>query len=557
MKVLIEGERYPIELLEQLFGSNQFYSSHGFEGVIKNVGYYHNQQNNQLVFMLPKVFMTDDRNTVFNLSIMDLLNLEENGSIISDQKLAWVRNLTVYFYKSLVKFRQKYPDSTLVNYSSVFQLKGVQKTFQYSYLDILLSFISYFKKNRHQILYKHIDAVQSNPKKPKWEKTVRKSQPILTGNTLIYDRIRSKNKTVNNDEQLIVYFFSILKYFNEQHDLGIHIDKIYPILRGTRFRDLMKTGVTKLKKIKYRYFTDSLREMHTLCMLFFSTHDQGRGKSKEDFISVSNYNIVFEDMIDRLFSDELESTSVNNTSLNDLKYHQDGKILDHIFDHTSLFDGSNVFYIGDSKYYKSGTEANQSSRFKQFTYAKNVIQYNIDLLNEKKSPYSSGQRYRDELTEGYNITPNFFIYGYIDDSYNYELNELKPNGEVQTSYHFKHRLFDRDTLFVHQYKINFLFVLKAYVTFKSSAIDTFRNHTRELFRKEFVKYFSSEGKSGYMLYRYIEGGPVENFVNSNFRKLNGKVYRTLEGELLLAYHDDDMCLDLKELLPNFKEMSII
>jgi len=557
MKVLIEGERYPIEFLEELFGSSQFYSAHGYEGIIKNVGYYHNLAGNELIFMLPKVFMEDERKTVFDMTIDELAYSFNNTSVITDKELNWVRNLTIYFYKSLVKFKQKFPDSTLINYSPVFQLKGIQKTLQYSYLDILLSFITYFKKNKNQILYKHIDAVHSNPKKPKWEKTVRKGKPILAGDTLIYDRIRTKSKIINNDEELIIYYFSILNYFNDQHKLGLHIDKVYPILKGKRFIELMSKGLQKLKKIKYRYFTDSLKEMHTLCMLFFTSHDQGRGKAREDFITVNNYNVIFEDMIDRLFSDDLESISVNNTSLNDLKYHQDGKILDHIFDHTSLLDSSTIFYIGDSKYYKSGKEAGQNSRFKQFTYAKNVIQYNIDLLNEKNRPYKAGQRYRDELTEGYNITPNFFIYGFIDDPNDYESNELQPQGEVQSSYHFKHRLFDRDTLFVHQYKINFLFVLKTYVTYNAVSLQGFRSHVRDLFRDEFLKFLSDSGNSKYTIYKYVQQeGDMIDFINDNFRSLNGKIYRTVDGELILAVHEEDVGLELKNLLSKFRLMSI-
>ncbi|UXD71385.1 hypothetical protein MUK51_08830 [Sphingobacterium faecium] len=543
--------------MEKLFGSSQFYSSHGYEGIIKNVGYYHNLENNELIFMLPKVFMEDEKKTVFNLTIDELIYCINDTSVVTDVKLSWVRNLTVFFYKSLVKFKLKFPDSALINYSPVFQLKGIQKTVQYSYLDIVLSFVAYFKKNKNIVLYKHIDAVHANPKKPKWEKTVRKGKPILIGDTLIYDRIRTKNKINNNDEQLIVFYFSILNYFSEQHGLGLNIDKIYPILKGKRFLDLMKQGVRKLKKIKYRYFNDSLKEMHTLCMLFFSSHDQGRGKMREDFITVNNYNIVFEDMIDRLFSDDLESISVNKNSLNDLKYHRDGKILDHIFDHTSLLDSSSIFYIGDSKYYKSGTEAGQNSRFKQFTYAKNVIQYNIDLLNENNRPYKAGQKYRDELTEGYNITPNFFIYGFINCPDDYKSSKLKPQGEVQESYHFKHRLFDRDTLFVHQYKINFLFVLKAYVTYNAIALSTFRSQVRELFRDEFVHYLSKEGKSKYSFYEYVDSPEsMIDFVNENFRTLNGKMYKTVDRKLLLAVHEDDKNLKFDDLLSRFTLIDI-
>ena len=164
-------------------------------------------------------------------------------------------------------------------------------------------------------------------------------------------------------------------------------------------------------------------------------------KKKEEFISVNNYNLVFEDMIDKLFSDPIiEKKTSDGITLKHLKYNDDGKIIDHIFDYQSLLDTSDIFYIGDSKYYKSDNTAGKASKYKQFTYARNVIQYNIDLLNETGSYYTENLRYRDELTEGYNITPNFFIYGYINDYKNFDDNELIEKGEIVKSFHFKERL---------------------------------------------------------------------------------------------------------------------
>ncbi len=47
------------------------------------------------------------------------------------------------------------------------------------------------------------------------------------------------------------------------------------------------------------------------------------------------------------------------------------------------------------------------------------------------------------------------------------------------SFHFKDRLFDRDTLFVHQYQINFLYTLKSYSTFNETKTLEFRSKTSQ------------------------------------------------------------------------------
>lgn len=64
------------------------------------------------------------------------------------------------------------------------------------------------------------------------------------------------------------------------------------------------------------------------------------------------------------------------------KKQEDGKIVDHLFTAHSLIEGEaqSTYYIGDSKYYKMGHELGSESIYKQYTYARNVIQWNLDIL---------------------------------------------------------------------------------------------------------------------------------------------------------------------------------
>lgn len=435
------------------------------------------------------------------------------------------------------------------------RIKKKLKDKEYSYLDLLLSFVNFYKKNKNQILFKHIEYKSQQVKNPNWEKTIRKSVPLLTQDKQpIYNIYRNKKKVLNNEEELLIYFFSILNHFNKEHNLFLTIDKSYTLIKGGKFELLQKNGLSKLRKIKYRYFNDTLRKMYHLCEIYFSQTDTSSiKKKKEEFISVNNYNLVFEDMIDKLFSDPIiEKKTEDGTTLKHLKYNDDGKIIDHIFDYQSLLDTSDIFYIGDSKYYKSDNTAGKVSKYKQFTYAKNVIQYNIDLLNETGNYYTENLRYRDKITEGYNITPNFFIYGYINNYKNFETSELDEKGDIIKSFHFADRLFDRDTLFVHQYKINFLYVLKAYSQFGNMTIEKFRRETKNKFRNNFIEFFSNK-KSEFEFYEY-EKQDFENFFEKNFRKINGKTFITKDEKLILAKHKEDESLN--EILNEFKEYEL-
>lgn len=543
MKILIEGEDYSIDDLTTVFDDPKFYNQNGNVGKIISVGYYHSFEKKELVYMLPKVFMKDNQETVFGITKDELFDFENQESFKHNEEYKWIRQLLVYFYNSLKEYKRRIKDTSIIESSLSFELNTNLGDLEYSYLDLLLSFVNFYKKNKSTILYKYIEYKSNQVKKPKWDKTIRKSLPLLSSNnTPIYIEINNKKKVVNKEEELLIYFFSILNHFNKEHQLHLKIDPSYYLIKGERFEKLQKKGLCKLKKIKYRYFSDTLKKMYVLCELYFSKTDTSSSKKKkEEFISVRNYNLVFEDMVDKLFSDKLdENKEVDSVSLDELKYNDDGKIIDHIFDYKSLIDTSDIFYIGDSKYYKSGTEAGKLSKYKQFTYAKNVIQFNIDLLN-KNDFYKENIRYRDEMTEGYNITPNFFIYGYIENVHDFEEHHLVPKKEEPIkSFHFEDRLFDRDTLFVHQYKINFLYVLKSYSTFSDTKIANFRETTRLRFRKKIIKFFNDSNKSLFEIFeKELSKYDAKILVESNFRLLNGKCFYTNDNKLLLARYSKD------------------
>ncbi len=541
MKILIEGEAYPLLLLEEILEDASFYTQDNSKGTITTVGYYYSSEKKSLVYMLPKVFMRENGNTVFDIDVLELADIDSDVTFKHDEKHQWVRQLLVYFYNSLKEFKRRHNESILLHKSDQTLLNSNTPEQEYTYLDLLLTFVNFYKKNKNPILYRHIQSVSKTAKRTNWPKTIRKQQPLInSAGQPVYHQFLNKNKAVNSQEELLVYFFSILEHFNQEHGLSITIDKSYNLIQGKAFEMLKHNGLRKLRKIKYRYFSDIYKKMYRLCELYFTKNDLGSKASKsQEFITIDNYNIVFEDMVDKLFSDPIESiANIKNRdklSLKDLKNHPDGKMIDHIYSDKSLIDNSNIFYIGDSKYYKSSNRADKRSQFKQFTYAKNVIQFHIDILNQK-SELSRELRYRDEITEGYNISPNFFIYAYINDYRIFEESFLESKGDTPVkSAHFPDRLFDRDTLFIHEYKINFLYVLKAYTASNEHSLKKFREDSKKQFRDKFVNFFNYPSKSGFLVFKEVFESQSElvHYVDSDFKNLNGKCI-SVGNTLLIA-----------------------
>ncbi|WP_252970953.1 hypothetical protein [Aliarcobacter cryaerophilus] len=498
MKILIEGEAYNTFDIKDIIDS-RFYKENGNKSIIDYVGYYYSFKNKEVVYILPKVFIDEnkvDKNkkVLFEYHKLDLIKPEFEENLKDKVKLNQFKYLLILFYKSLIEYKNRHCSSDLLSETDSIILNSNIGKDEYSYLDIVLNIINFHKKNKTTILFIEKQHKSQQHRKISWQKTINKTLPFVDkNNDPIYIKSYNKKKHTDTEEILLTIFYSVLNHLKQEYKFNINIDNIYSIYTGKSYEKLILDAPKILKKIKYKYFSDTLLKIYKLMELYFNVDiNTNISKKNEEFLMVNKYHIIFEDMIDKLFSDNL-----NNQDLSTLKNQQDGKIVDHLFEYDSLLtNDESIFYIGDSKYYKIKDKNNnvtdKKSIYKQFTYAKNVIQFNINLLNEGKT-ISSKIRYRDEITEGYNISPNFFIEGRISEDMNYDKDEIKHNG-INSSYHFPERLFDRDTLFVHHYNINFLFVLKSYTIFNSFEIEAFRKECKDKFRENFISYLTKEYK---------------------------------------------------------------
>ncbi|MEY4904867.1 MAG: hypothetical protein RLZZ292_2682, partial [Bacteroidota bacterium] len=361
--------------------------------------------------------------------------------------------------------------------------------------------------------------------KTDWQKTIRKKTPIFNDDTTpIYVETLTKSKAINVEEELIILYFSVLYDLQQQFFFRLELPPFYTILKGVAFEKATKNALKTLKNIRSKYYADKLLRLWKLLYAYFEQSEKSKqNKKRNEWLLVRDFNIVFEDMMDDLLGE--------NDLPNALKEHKDGKRLDHIYSYQDLLSQDQIYYIGDSKYYKDGAEFSQNSKYKQFTYSKNVIQYNIDLLNATE--LAQNIRYRDDLTEGYNVTPNFFISAVVEESIDFLQHHLTQRTDVkERNSHFKNRLFDRDTLHLQAYDIHFLFVLHAYIAKNNVQKQAFSQQTKQLFRQNLITYLNET----YDFYVVTPIGSIETFVETHFKRLNGKIYRpsSFENCLLLA-----------------------
>ncbi|WP_123377481.1 hypothetical protein [Aliarcobacter butzleri] len=531
MKVLVEGEKYSLELLEKLIDP-RFYKTFGLEGIISHVGYFYSYVNNEIVYVLPKVFINENKIILFHFEKDKLANY---GFYLNEHKNSdSLKHLLILFYRSLQEYKKRQPLNTIINKDESLILDSNIGDKEYSYLDIVLNIVNFHKENKNIVLFMEKNRRSKQHKKVNWAKTINKTLPYIDSNkNPIYIQPVNKKKIIDSEEELLSLFYSVLWDLKDKYKFNITIDKIYKIHTGKSFLSLCKKAPKILRKIKHKYFSDTLVKIYNLLEIYFNSSSTAKSSNKAyEFIRVDNYHIIFEDMIDKLFSDKLPD------NLQKLKEQKDGKEIDHIFKYDALLNSKEqIFYIGDSKYYKTGSSIGENSKYKQFTYAKNVIQFNVGIMNGKKENIEDKSlRYRDDLTEGYNISPNFFIQGKIFEDMNFDkamINISSNKNEPEISYHFENRIFDRDTLFVHYYDINFLFVLKAYTQINSMKLKEFRNKCKNKFRKTLVDYLNK--KYHFYTKTFDNNEELKLFVDKNFRELIGKIYCKEESQNALIY----------------------
>ena len=544
MRILIEEYQYDVsKVRDVLYGIDALVNVEGRVS-IHYVGYYYNTLLKDCVFILPKVLLknVDGHDLVLGkYKPEDIANVDRYNSF-DEVERSFIYKFAVWIYRAIVVYKNdKRSDTRIVCHSRIAQMGNGGRRLSNTYLDILLSLIQFNRDNQHFFFFV-IKNLHSGLNKINWQRTIAMKTAIIQNEQAVYLNPVNKRRQINFDEELLVIFFSILNYIGDTYGFPKDICCQFPLITGKRFETYLNgLGKTRLRQIKYKYFSDKALQLWNLCYAFFKeAREISVSTEQREYLLVKNFNIVFEAIIDELIGDKEPPRG--------LKDQDDGKRVDHIYSYRNLTNNEEdkpIYYIGDSKYYKIGNPISEESVYKQFTYARNVIQWNLNLFLDERDEDAALRKkhpiYRDELTEGYNIIPNFFISAKMDEKLSYADNvsatDRKQN--VFLSRHFKNRLFDRDTLLVYHYDVNFLYVVSLYARENKYQKAQWKQKVRELFREKIQEAL----KEKYAFYAMAPKPGVnhEEYLRRNFQELLGKVFRPFEDTQYLS-----LALDSKE-----------
>ncbi len=542
MKLLIEEYDYPVEAVTKLFPNIDELDPIDGKVRVNYVGYYYHAAEQESVFILPKVVLevneTGGKEKVFGkYNPEDVIDLEADGSPLTKQEREFIYGLAVWIYRAIAVYREDCKtskrDHTIIRHQNIVRQGRGKKRTANTYLDILLSLVDFNKRNKEWFTF-ILKNIHSGYNKINWNRTIAKSQVVVQNNEPVYLNPVTKKRHINFDEELLIIFYSILYYIKTEYGFPVDINVNYDLITGKRFKQYIDKGIgiCRLRHIKYKYFSDKALELWELCFAFFEQSKQIRIASQmNEFLLAKNFNIVFEAMIDELIGDFTFPDRIN-------KHQEDGKEVDHLFLWDSLTrarqedevrQGNHMtYYIGDSKYYKQKNRIGRESVAKQFTYARNVIQWNLNLFFGENALQDDRREtdfcLRDEVTEGYNVIPNFFLSGNVPSDFNYRdhIEETGRTAPTHISRQYVNRLFDRDTLLVTHYDVNFLFVLSLYARDNASQKRRWREKVRNIFRDKIREELSKRYQ--FHALRALPNIDLSSWLKDHFKEIIGKVF---------------------------------
>ena len=559
MKIFVEGHSYDPMDVERVLPDSRMLLSDG-RVPIENVGYYRSPKCDDFVFFLPKVVLAPvkigpgkkdaedrvfcqkdkDEQFVGGFRPEDLIDPETakdvDGKPLSDDQRDFLYEFSVWIYRALARYREKNAEGVAWSERNPGAVAARRRYETHTLLDVILAMQRFARENRDYVMYRVKEAHSGG--RVDWRRTVAKSPAVVADGTPVYLELRNRRKAVDWDEELLVIFHSILAYVGRTFGFRERCDLRFDLVTGEAFeRYLHGYGARRLRQIRYKYFSDRDLAMWRLCFAFFDkAHKADVSGAQEEYLLAKDFERVFETIVDDLLGGE---------KVAHLRELDDAKRIDHLYLDKSLTRRTKMFYIADSKYYKRGHifGRHDESVAKQFTYARDFLQLDLDLFLSGNEASDKVRRERKDLeevglvrdpdTEGYDVIPNFFVSATIPDDLGYDHDRPEPHSGnekselpvVYRNMHFENRLFDRDTLILSHYDFNFLFLLKLYARNDESATEGWSRKVRDEFRANIQSILKDRFEfRAIMPYDGVTDEQARTFLRDHFPDVLGKVY---------------------------------
>ena len=116
MKLYFEEYSYPLNLLQENIGNEVNLSQKNGTAKVPYVGYYYNAQINDMVFILPKVFISENNLAFDRYKPEEIIDLSpENNPLKKNSDDEVVFELSVWLYQAISHFYERRQETTITS----------------------------------------------------------------------------------------------------------------------------------------------------------------------------------------------------------------------------------------------------------------------------------------------------------------------------------------------------------------------------------------------------------------------------------------------------------
>lgn len=286
---------------------------------VKQVGYLFisNDKYSGPVFILPKDFLMQEEGNPKRRTVLGkqgiipekVIDTEDPENILaqSDKYDYFLPELSLWLFRAIARYREdshKEKDEAAEN--DIFYITPDEGTSNKDFLGTAVRLMDFLSDHRN--LFTQISIINhSGNARTDWHKTIR-TQAFVQNNKPIYPHPCIKDKTINIDEELIVIYYSVLKFLKEKYHFPINIDFTEVPYELKTTRDIQRyldtgTGQKRLRDIKPKYYRDDLKALWSLLDSFFTFNtSKDNNKPLREVLVVSDFEKVFERMIDHIIA---------------------------------------------------------------------------------------------------------------------------------------------------------------------------------------------------------------------------------------------------------------
>ncbi|MBQ6578616.1 MAG: hypothetical protein IJL91_12890, partial [Bacteroidales bacterium] len=324
MRIYFEGYQYPQDaivpcLTDKETGDLIVPVKYGDKGrYVEHIGYLFvtGKDYGGPIFLLPKSFLQiDQSDPEGKLTLLGMPGIAPEGIIDTEDpdniltakgRETFLPELSLWLFRAMTRYREDcIKENDEDSLEDLNYITPDNNSRNRDFLSTAVRLIDYLSDHRN--LFTQINKINNSGRAAvDWHKTLQQ-HPFIKGGKPYYLNLRIRDKAINIDEELIVLYYSVLKYLRDKFHFPIALGEVpYDLKSPSEIQRYLDTGVgkRKMRDMKGKYFRDDLKNLWYLLDAFFDFNSSLDDKSPiKEALVVTEFEKVFEKMVDHLIGD--------------------------------------------------------------------------------------------------------------------------------------------------------------------------------------------------------------------------------------------------------------